>query len=328
MTTLQQFDRHASVNVIPAAGPGLLVNPPAPAGLGLANVPELRVVFEVEKSTTHDPNRATIKIWNLGDIERRQCDGSIKPIANDPGLGPVIDRRIPLTATVQLRAGYQGGMAQVFRGNGATVDHEHVDGVDWITTLRGGDGLWPLSQAVANRNFDIGTPALEVLTYLANVMGLALGMTSVPAALASYILQGPLVCLGRARDALEQLLGALPLEWWVDDGVLVILPLPDSVQSELGLASAVATLPHPLVIVSAEPVPGAARLLENPRRLEDGKVSISMLLYPDMRPGRKVSVAGQTELFGLYRADKVVHKGDNRGGDFTTECELRPLATV
>ena len=327
MATLQQFDRHASVNVIPAAGPGVLVNPPAPGGLGLASVPELRVVFSVEKSTTHDPNRAEIKIWNLGDIERRRCDGSVKPIANDPGSLGLIDQRIPLTATVQLLAGYQGGMAQIFRGNGATVDHEHPD-VHWITTIRAGDGLWPLSQAVANRAYAPGTPALEVVTYLATTMGLALSATQATSALSLYLLQGPLVCFGRARDALEQLLGGLPVEWWVDDGALVILPVLDSVQSELGLAPAIAALPLPLVIVSPDPVPGAARLLEMPRRLEDGKASIAMLLYPEMRPGRQVSIAGQTELFGLYRAERVVHRGDNRGGDFTTECELRPMTTV
>jgi hypothetical protein len=327
MAELVQFDRHASVNVIPAVGPGLFVNPPAPAGIGLSGAPELRVVFEVEKSTSHEPNRAVVQIWNLGEVERRQADGSIKPIAGDPGLGPVIDRRVPLTASVQLFAGYQGGLGQIFRGDGASVEHEHPD-VDWITTLRAGDGLWPLSQAVANRNFDMGTPAVEVLSYLAGVMGLALGMTQPIAALAGYILQGPLVCMGRARDALEQLLGALPVEWWVDDGVLVVLPLVDSVQAELGLASSVSALPLPLVIVSAEQVPGAARLLEQPRRLEDGGASVSMLLFPEMRPGRQVSIAGQTELFGLYRAERIRHRGDNRGGDFVTECELRPMATV
>jgi hypothetical protein len=239
----------------------------------------------------------------------------------------VIDKRVPLTAFVQLLAGYQGGVAQLFRGNGATVDHEHPD-VDWITTIRAGDGLWSLSQAVANRAFDVGTPALDVLTYLAGVMGVSVGMTQPSAALAAYILQGPLVCFGRAREALEQLLGSLPVEWWIDDGVLVVLPLTDSIQAEIGLAASVSALPLPLVVVSSEGVPGTARLLEQPRRLEDGGASISMLLFPEMRPGRQVSIAGQTELFGLYRAEKVTHRGDNRGGDFVTECDLRPMATV
>lgn len=327
MTALVQFDRHIAVNVQPTVGPGVFVNPQAVASVGLANVPELRVSFTVEKSTSHEPNRCEIEVYNLGDIDRRRCDGSVVPIAGDAGVGPVIDRRVQTTALVQLLAGYQGGVAQVFRGDGASVEHEHAD-VDWITRIRSGDGLWALSQAVANRTFDLGTPSVEVLAYLAGVMGLALGMTTVPPALAAYILQGPLVCFGRAREALEELLGALPVEWWVDDGVLLVQPLIDSIQAELGLVSALTVLPLPLVVVSPEPVPGAARLLEQPRRLEDGGAQVVMLLYPEMRPGRQVSIAGQTELFGLYRAEKVRHRGDNYFGQFTTEVDLRPMATV
>jgi len=321
MVELLQRDRHIAVNVIPMDGPGILVNPQAHSA-GPGN--ELRVQFTVNKSLTHEPNTAEIRIYNLGQIERRRADGVIKSVDDDVGIGAVIDAREPSTAFVQVFAGYAGAVAEVFRGGGASVEHRH-DRVDWVTTIRAGEHAWALSQATANRTFAPGTPALSVLQYLCKVLGVALAPGAIPSGLASYTLQGPLVCFGRARDALDSLLASLPLEWWVDDGVLVLLELP-GIQAELGLAPSVSTLPLPVVIVSVEPIAGAAALLEQPQRTEGGGARIRMRLWPTLRPGQRMTIAGgQSELSGSYRVERITHTGDNRGGQFVTEVELRGL---
>jgi hypothetical protein len=353
MVSLRQFDRQISLTVVPPFGPGIRVNPPTSFVLagGAPLIPQLRITFEVRKTITPEPSTAQIEVFNLGTISRDRVSGVIRRVIDFSQEFAFIDgrlitgsslvpggtaekvSRVAGIAYVKLEAGYNGARSQLWSGNGDRVTSRR-ERVDWVTAISGGDGKLGITQGVSNRSFGAGTPAVVVADYLRTVMGLGTGTVLkpgnplLPASLQTYVLGRPFVSTGRARDELTALLTLISaaeqenlgqvfpraLEWFVDDGDLFILG-PGAV------------LPLPPVRVSPLPDPTALRLLSTPRRTENDGLEIYTLLAPSLRPGRAVQLLS-LEAAGAYRVEEVSHRGDNRGGEFTSTARLRNLAPL
>lgn len=338
----RQWGRYASLVVTPlSALPPIVVNP-EPSLPGVGPHP-LHIAFEVSKSVTPEPQRARVQLSNLSKATRDLLATVSRSTSNAQALGPTIDKRAILTTIAQVRAGYLGlAPGALITGNMGPAMSEHV-GTDWITTITVGDAEATLAQAQCERSFEAGTPALEVLRYAAQCMGLVLAPQPIPAGIGAYVLARGFVAYAKARDVVDAMLAGIapdlgqlgfvargvaigsdlfdafighepltrPLTWWVEDGAIYFL--------ERGSA-----LPAPPVLVSATGEPGTVRLIERPERLENGAVRVVTLLHPVIRIGRSLTIKSK-ELAGAYRVESVVHRGDNRGGDFTSTADVRPL---
>lgn len=342
MIQAAQYGRLAGLRLTPTAGPPILINL-AQRVPGLYQ-PTTRIQFAVAKSTTDEPQRATVRLINLGKLTRDAIAAYARRPQGVASSGLTTDTRVYRGTVVELLAGYEGtgGAAAIFRGDLSAVRSRHV-GTEWITTLELGDSEAALTQAELGQTFPAGTPALAVIQAALSAMGLTLGPAPIPAPVASYTLAHPWSCYGRAREAIDgilagcapdlsqlpQLLKAAaslaslvglmsgpspltrPVDWYVDDELAYLLQRATA-------------LPGPPIVVSSAATPGAVRLLDRPERIDDGGVRIRCLLTPGLRPGWPVTIASR-ELAGAYRVEAVEHEGDSRQGDFTSSADLRPL---
>lgn len=338
----RQWGRHVSLVVTPlSALPPIVLNPePAIPGFGPV---QLEMTFEVVKSVTPEPQRGRITIANLAKTTRDLLAQVSRSTSNSQALGPTTDKRAILTTIAQIRAGYLGlAPGALITGSMGPARSVH-QGTEWITSIDVGDAEAALAQAECRQSFEAGTPAIEVLRYAAQCMGLVLAPQPIPAAIAAYVCTRGFVAYAKARDVVDAMLAGVapdvsqlgfvakgiaigsdlfdafigkeplcrPLTWWVEDGAMYFL--------ERG-----SCLPAPPVLVSAIAEAGTVRLIERPERLEDGGVRIVTLLHPAIRIGRPLTVVSK-ELAGAYRVETVRHVGDNRAGDFLTIADCRPL---
>lgn len=339
-----QFDRVASLQLVPLKGPPVVINPQLPLVAGV-RPPDLELVFNVAKQIGPSPQRAEVRVGNLSALSRNLLATMAESTAKLAATGPSLDSRVFAATQATLTAGYSYASPGVL-ASGALLraSSRHV-GTEWVTTLVVGDSAAELDHAECDRSFEPGTPAIEVIRYCAATMGLLLAPTPVPAAVASYILTRGWVAQGRSRQTLDAILAGVapdlsglhalaraaavvagqsffdafagvqpvtrPVVWWVEDRQLWLL--------ERG-----ASLPAPPVVVSWQGAPGAAALLERPERADDRRVRVRMLLHPGVRLARRVQVI-DPELGGIYRVDSLVHQGALRGGDFSTEATLLPV---
>jgi hypothetical protein len=340
-----QFGRHVGIRILPVARAPVVLNPVIPTTTAAGNaVRELTIAITVDKSTTAEPQRATVEIYNLSPLTR----GLIASLATRPNgvalPSASVDTRVIRGTLVEVLAGHagMGGGGAVFRGELSAVRSYHV-GTAWITRLELGDSEAALSSAECNFTFPPATPAPFVISYCLRVLGLAIGAAPMPAALSRYVLQNGFYAGGLARDTIDAILAGVapdlsgmpalvrvaggikqlwdaftgtapatrPLEWFVDDGLAYFVERATA-------------LPLPPVLVAAEPAPGVVRLLERPERLDGGGARIRCLLSPAFRVGGPVSIVSR-ELGGVYRCEAIQHRADNRTGPFETIADLRPI---
>lgn len=330
--TARQFGRCVAVEIVTPDGPAIRVNPDRIIALGRQ---QLRVQFAVEKSLSPEPNRASIKIYNLSPQRRRQIAGITKrsvdfadafefDILGTPFLqgkdlpGPSVvevTHRAMAVPYVRLLAGYQRTLAGIFEGTGMRCSVQR-DGTEWITTLDTEDG--GLARAVpVSQSFGANTYALTIVSAMVSALGWTTGQdlslanaTLPPRLLTSKMTNGYLVA-GQAVEILTQILEGLGVTWWVDDG-------------EFWVMTEGQTLPlAPVVLDSTGTGVSAARVLSI-ERLEGDAIQVRMLLCPRLRLGGPVTVV-HPEFSGAYRCDRLVHAGDNRGGAYQTVATLRDI---
>jgi hypothetical protein len=331
---VRQFDRFVSATIIPANGPGVLVNPYVP-GVPLPTPNAIRITATIEKSVSAEANRAEVTVYNLGPFQRDRVAGvsrqtytlgDLVPItgitraqrnrvlASSGALDPIVITSVDGFATLRLEAGYQGAIGVVFDGVCETAVNE-TDGIDWRSTLRTSDASLAISRAITDATPVVaGTTAAAYIASLAAQMGLSVGSLAATNLLGytfprTYV-PGPVRC----RDELNELLGALECEWWIEDSTLYAVNFGEP-------------LPLPPVTLSNVGDVVGLMLLERPRQAEGGGLEVKTLLAPNLQLGRAVNVI-TADVAGAYRVDGLVHSIDNRGGEFSTTARLTSLAPL
>lgn len=294
MTDSKQWKRSAQV-VIGKSGSGL-------------SVENLRINFEITKTVEPSPNTALIKIYNLHpDNEAR--------IKNE------FDE-------VLLNAGYQDSQRLIFRGN---IKHvfRYREKTDYITEIEAADGDKDFRNAVMNKTLSAGTTN-------AQLVDLAVGTfeTTVKGHVAideKVRIRGRVVS-GNTRDVLHDLAQESDANWSIQDGLLLIVKadavLPDEaivINAETGMVNApeindkgiaVTCLLNPQLRIN-----GAIQLNNNDIKLKAKKAK-ALSPHGDEAPVEPVRLDPD----GIYKVIKVIHKGDNRGGSWTSELECVGLS--
>lgn len=258
----------------------------------------LKATFKIEKTLKSEPNKASIKIYNLSKANRNV----IKEGAAT-GLFPLV-----------VEAGYIDNMQQIFTGSVENAESNN-EGVDWITGVEAKDDGGKKYRSVrVNESFGPGTPLVQLLTKVAAALKIGLGNSALKFASSQSgvtVFKKGVTVRGRASDVLDKYVATLGYNWSIQDGQLQILgPKGDE------------TLLGQMVILNK-----FTGLVGTPEKIEKGGIKARSLLQGLICPGRRVQVITEEDQ-GQYRAEKVIHLGDSRGQDWYSDFEAQEASPL
>ncbi len=244
--------------------------------------------FKVKKTLKPEPNTAEVRVFNLNPDHRSALE-HIK------------------TASVMIEAGYEQGLSVLFLGDLRTAISVD-DGPDIVTSLSSGDGEKAVQTAQVSVSFKKGTAnPQKVLETVAKALGVGEGnlkqaLTQL-SALDNHFSEGTVIS-GSAYREMNAITRSLGLTWSIQDGKLQILPLRQALDGEA-------------IVVSPE-----TGMVGSPTVDSDGVLKVSMLMAPDVFPGRKL-VLKSKRLQGQYRIEACEYTGDTHGQDWYISIEAK-----
>ena len=185
---IEQYGRSYKLTVAPVDG-----------GEGIT-IKDLRVSFRVEKTSTSEPNKATIQVYNLSSLSRGRIETK--------------------TQAVVLDAGWVDLSQRIFAGVISRVEHRK-EPPDIITEIECKDGR-DLSAAAFRRSYRKGTSKRRIV----NDVIAAMANTSTGPMTASALAGnagGRVVLSGKSRQVLDRLARSWGFEWSVQDGAIQII---------------------------------------------------------------------------------------------------------
>lgn len=250
----------------------------------------LRVQFDIEKSLTKHPNKCEVTITNMS-AETRQIFEK-RPVA------------------VSLEAGHDDVYHALFFGDQIFARSEFKR-TDWDTLVQVGDGSRAFNFARVNKSYRSGTSVLNVLRDVAASMGQELPRNLVSSDQLRQQFASGIVVLGPARDELTRLLAPYGYHWSMQDGRIQVLK-----DDEVANGQAI-------LVQESTGMIGSPAYATPHKNGKPPALHIKMLLYPGLRPGMRVKVVSET-VNGLFRIEKVVHKGDTHGSEWESLIEAQP----
>lgn len=281
---VELFDRRAELVVAPTDG-----------SYGI-EVSGLRVTFRVEKTSSSEPNAATIGVYNLAEFSR----GRIR----------VKDQ------AVVLRAGYVDLVEHVCAGVIKRVEHRR-EGVDTVTEIEIKDGGQDLLEPEFRRSYAAGTSRRRIIEAILSTMTHTTAGTVSAAGVAGSI-SSKLSFSTTCKLALDRLARAWGFEWSIQDGAVQILD-PDGTIDPVELAIKL-TPDTGLIGSPARTGQEGRRTTRSRTRAQRAGAKFRCLLTPSIRPGRYVLLESEF-VSGAFKVQSVEHQGDTHGDDWTTEVE-------
>lgn len=263
---------------------------------------ELRLQFEVTKSLVGYPNTANIKVTNPNETSQQI-------IAEG---GPV-----------ELYTGYNDSPVLLF--SGCIVNSiPHFAQPDFVYEIYAGDKADVLAEATINKTLAPGATTETIFNELVSKMdGVAKGATEgIKNCLSGkQSLLRSLQLTGNVKDWLKKISEDCGFDYSVNDGVIETTVKNQPLSDEL-----------PYIVNQKYGMIGS------PERSDIG-VNVKVLMEPALKLGRKFKVESLTEkinagnLFfkpvpavknaGVYRIDKLIHRGDTHDNEWSTEINGR-----
>lgn len=195
-----------------------------------------RITFNGVRSMQADPDRGTVRLWNLPEeVARRFANdaldlrATLQQIQSDISLSDEsranrIKRTLDRYA-VEVYAGYGDDPQLIFRGDPIEVRPRVRSGLDWVTEIDLGDAFVVLEEQYLASQFGVGeTPANLLAFAFALVdaegdfdkMRASVG-TVAPNAYTARLANG-FVAVGRPADTINTVAELLSVQWWVRNG--------------------------------------------------------------------------------------------------------------
>lgn len=241
-------------------------------------IKDLRFTFDIEKTLSRHPNKATIRIYNASR-----------------GLRLEMSQR-PLH--VRLYAGYEdGGPELLYRGDVIHGYSNQPDEVTWQTILSCGDGSRAVKYARISQTFKSDAPALTILNSLASTLGMRI--PSSKAGAEEFIKQYStgITLQGPSAAQLAVVLRRFNMSYSIQDGQLQVLR-----QDESNEATAAVVSVETGMVGSPEYGPPV-------RKGRPPSLKVRHKLRPGLRPGGRMSLKSK-HISGVIRMLKVRYVGD------------------
>lgn len=274
-----QYLRKVRLTAKGASG-SITINP------GGINTHEIKIAFDISKSSSSTSNSGSIRIWNLKESTRN-------------ALGKELD-------DITLEAGYippgetEGNVGIIFKGQMRDVEHRR-DGADIITELSCGDGDKALRSATISKTYKAGTKVQDIVKDVHNEFkkkGIDRGEWKFPDKMPDF--KRPYTVCGGCKREMDTLGRGRGFYWSIQNGTMEIIPGNGFIGQ----------------VVLLTPETG----LINTPTITDNGVKFKALLNPEIRPNRRVRIESQTLEMnaenGEYRVTECTYSGDNRDGEF------------
>ena len=278
--------------------PGTGSGDTAGAGGSGVEITNLKISFDIQKTSDKNPNTNKISVWNLTRNTRMMLE--------KPGTKCI------------LYAGYaeDAGPLLIFQG-GVTHAWTKFDGPDVITEFELGDGAQEIRDTTISVGYNKGIKSNQVLNDVAGKMGLPLTIAS-NAPERSWA--NGLSHHGSARSLLDKVVAGTGLEWSIQNGNLQVIE-KGMVTTRQGIEIAVDSG----MIGSPE----RERTDKGETKPKKGKTAkqewdgwkVKTLLMPTLNPGDRVKLMARA-VEGIFRIEEIHHTGDNWEGDWQSELKL------
>lgn len=174
-------------------------------------IKDLRIRFDVKKTSDGEPNTAVIEVYNLNPEHQSQI--------------------IKEWSDIRLIAGYKGDERLIFQGQIRTAIPV-VEGTDRIVTIEAGDGDREVLRGFINKTLDKGCTGDDIVSECKKSM---FGISSTyQDSLDSTYSRGK-VLSGRASDIMNNQVKKEDAQWSIQDGQMLVLQgdnvLPNAVWS-------------------------------------------------------------------------------------------------
>lgn len=261
------------------------------------DVTGLRIEFNVKRTSTSEPNTATVKVYNLSEWSR----GHIK--AKDQA--------------VVVNAGYQDLIERVCSGVIKRVEHRREGLVDIVTEMEIKDGGRDLLEPEFRRSYGRGTSRRTIIENILSAMPYT-SKGRLAASGISGVTGGKLSLSTTCKLALDRLARAWDFEWSIQDGALQILDSDGTLEPQ-ELAIVIGADSGLISIPSKTGQEGPRKSGSRARKQRPG-AKFRTLLMPSMRPGRYVLLRSEF-VTGAFKVQSVEHNGDTHSGDWSTDVE-------
>lgn len=245
----------------------------------------LDCTFSITKTLKPEPNTCELRIFNMTESHRLELEG------------------LKTDVPVQVDAGYVDQVSTLFLGN-LRRGYSYRDGPDIVTEVSTGDGEKAHRTARVNVSVPKNATSKDVLKQVASALGVLPGNLDQAAALlaANQVFTQGTVISGNAAREMTAICRSLGLTWSIQDGKLQII--------QLGKALA----------GSAVSLSAATGLIGQPSVDNDGIMSATMLITPDVFPGRKL-VLDSLRLKGQYVLQSCKYSGDTNSEEWFINVE-------
>ena len=252
----------------------------------------LRINFDITKNVLSLPNVCRITIAN----------------ANNDTLSTLQKKYTRIT----LRAGYDGNIALLFKGDVRNV-FQSKPANERLLTVFAADGEKSYQNAIFNKSFSpniaVGTALEEIMkTFEGVTIGSFQDLPSVADKLRGQSLSGS------SKDLMDEFANEYKFDWSIQDGESVIISKDKilNIDEAVVLTSATGMIGSPIITeIGANVI-----ALLNPLLLPNTAFRIESILADSQVKDLNTKRAKRTTAEGLYKIQEVKFKGDSREGDW------------
>ncbi len=261
-------------------------------------IENLFIKFEVVKEAVRTPGEGFIKIYNLNENNETRIKEQFEQ--------------------VRLLAGYDDNIGIIFNGDGRNVERDR-QGLDRVSNVTLGGNVQRITRARVDRSYEGQVTVRQIIQDALPSFNLDFDSLDVIPLNAT---QQDFAFSGRTSDMFKMLLTPLNINFFESDGSISF-----SVRGE------------PRQNVNAFLVSQNTGMVGTPSITDNG-IKVTTLLNAQLNlndPIRVVSEVLQrapsgdaqnakaSEQQGFYKITKLVHRGDNREGEFVTEIQAKPI---
>lgn len=288
-----QFDRILTVSIGAQGGAGLLIK-------------DVRISAQITKTSTGEPNSATISIYNLSETTRNKLN--------------------KLDALVYVEAGYIDASNKdiVFAGTVISVTHTYPR-PDVVTVIKAGDGCAFLRKSTFTKSYTAGTSAKKVLEDSVASLNLPDNIKALSGEIIDKALQSGFAAMADSKSTIDKMTRILGLTWSIQNNQFKVVSLRAGDKTRT-----VRLTPETGLIGSPEKTTDITLDTSNESDV-DGKQKkysgwkIKCLLMPKAEPGGILELSSRDVPKATYKIISVDHQADNFEGDFITEMTVMLL---
>lgn len=252
----------------------------------------LMIDFNITKSITSTPNMATIGITNPGPdtIATLQKEG-----------------------VVSLKAGYEDDIALILSGDKQSAYYSSDGGTQRIE-LKVLEGVGGYKDLQISKNYSLGTTSLDIINDLVNfIIGAIPSVDSVDTYIIAHanVYIEPQVVFGQALDLLKKFLEPLRYEYFINNGVLQILPVNGFTRAfQVPVNSSTGMIGSPKPIMQTDKTKKARNGIE-----------IQSILNYNFDIGRTILVNSKEINNEIFKIESVIFSGNSFDGDWISNIK-------